>query len=41
MWVSSMLVKSKFSADAVDAICQPLLGQKLKAFVLLNVVIWI
>lgn len=32
MWVSSMLVKCKFSADAVDAICQPLVGQKLEGF---------
>lgn len=32
MWVSSMLVKCKFSADAIDAICQPSWGQKLEGF---------
>lgn len=32
VWVSSVLVKCKCSADAVNAICQPWLGQKWGGF---------
>lgn len=32
MGVSSILVKCKFSADAVDAVFQPSLGHKLDGF---------